>query len=83
MLLEEACNHVSTWLSWPTVRVVPETQRHWEIYSRLLREGQASGNLAGDAHLAALAIGRGAELQSADGDFSRFKGLRWTNPLSM
>jgi hypothetical protein len=31
-----------------------------------------------DAHLAALAIEHGAELCSADGDFARFSGLRWT-----
>ncbi len=34
-----------------------------------------------DAHLAALAIEHGLILCSTDGDFARFPGLRWENPL--
>jgi len=34
-----------------------------------------------DAHLAALAIEHQGDLHSTDGDFSRFTGLRWRNPL--
>lgn len=33
-----------------------------------------------DAHLAALAIGHGADLVSYDSDFARFPGLRWRRP---
>lgn len=29
----------------------------------------------------AIAIEQGAELESADGDFARVRGLRWSNPL--
>ena len=43
---------------------------------------QASASLTTDAHLAALAIEHQAELHSNDGDFSRFPGLRRTNPLA-
>jgi hypothetical protein len=32
--------------------------------------------------LAALAIEHGLALCSADGDFGRFAGLRWVNPLA-
>ena len=39
------------------------------------------GNLIPDAHLAALAIEHGLILASTDGDFARFPGLRWENPL--
>lgn len=81
MLTQEACRHVTDWLARPTVRLVGESEQHWLIFRRLLGEGQASANLVTDAHLAAIAIGVGAELHSTDGDFSRFKGLRWTNPL--
>ena len=38
--------------------------------------------LVPDAHLAALAIEHGLVLCSADGDFARFPGLRWENPLA-
>jgi predicted nucleic acid-binding protein len=41
-----------------------------------------AGNLTTDAHLAALAIEHGAELCSSDSDFSRFRGLRWKDPLA-
>jgi len=37
--------------------------------------------LAHDAHLAALAITHGLEVISTDGDFARFAGLRWRDPL--
>ncbi|HVF62959.1 MAG TPA: hypothetical protein VNE58_03075 [Casimicrobiaceae bacterium] len=36
------------------------------------------GNLVHDAHVAALAIEHGFRLCSADTDFARFPGLRWT-----
>jgi predicted nucleic acid-binding protein len=49
---------------------------------RLLQPLGTAGNLTTDAHLAALAIEHGAELCSADNDFLRFEGLRWTNPLA-
>jgi hypothetical protein len=48
----------------------------------LLLDTASSGDLVPDAVLAALAVERNAELCSADGDFSRFKKLRWTNPLA-
>ncbi|MGH9164539.1 MAG: PIN domain-containing protein [Acidimicrobiales bacterium] len=41
----------------------------------------SSRHLTTDAHLAALAIEHGAELCSCDVDFSRFAGLRWSDPL--
>jgi predicted nucleic acid-binding protein len=34
-----------------------------------------------DAHLAALSIEHGLTLCSTDGDFARFPGVRWENPL--
>jgi predicted nucleic acid-binding protein len=37
--------------------------------------------LVPDAHLAALAIEHGLTVCSTDGDFARFPGVRWENPL--
>ena len=48
----------------------------------MLRDGQAVANLVTDAHLAALALEYGCELNSTDSDFSRFPGVRWRNPLT-
>jgi len=38
------------------------------------------GNLVPDAHLAALAIEHGLELNSTDGDVA---GLKWRNPFAL
>jgi toxin-antitoxin system PIN domain toxin len=62
------------------VRIAPGG-RHWEIFTRLLVEGSARGNLATHAYLAALAIESGCDLITTDRDFARFPGLRWRHPL--
>lgn len=64
------------------VQVPVPTERHAGILGRLLQEERASANHTSDAHLAALAIEWGLELQSADRDFARYPGLRWRDPLS-
>jgi predicted nucleic acid-binding protein len=51
------------------------------LLRQLLLGGQASGPLAADAHLAALAVEHGAVLHTTDQDFTRFAGLKWRNPL--
>ncbi len=56
--------------------------RHWAIFERLCREGNARGNLVPDAYLAALAIESGCEWISTDRDYARFPGLRWRSPLA-
>jgi predicted nucleic acid-binding protein len=35
-----------------------------------------------DAVVAAIAVEQGATLYTTDRDFSRFAGLKWTNPLA-
>jgi uncharacterized protein len=64
-----------------TVRV-EATGRHWQIFSDLVRDGEARGNTVPDAYLAALAIERGATWVTADRGFARFPGLRWIHPLA-
>ena len=81
LTLEEAIARIQSWLDQPCVQLVHTTQRHWTLFQSLLKEGQATGNLVTDAHLAALAIENGCELRSTDADFSRFSGLKWENPL--
>ena len=81
MTTAEALDRVDAWLAQPCVTVLHPGQRHAALLRDLLRSTGTAGNLTTDAHLAALAIEHGAELCSADADFSRFAGLRWTNPL--
>ena len=77
----EAEAAVSSWLAQPNAGILEPGERHWEILHGLLRDGQAAGPLVMDAALAAIAIEHGATLYTTDRDFSRFPGLKWTNPL--
>ncbi|MBI1802417.1 MAG: type II toxin-antitoxin system VapC family toxin [Chloroflexi bacterium] len=81
LTLAQAFDIVESWLTQSNVIVVYPTDRHAVILRELLEPLGAAGNLTTDAHLAAVAIEHGAELYSLDGDFSRFPGLRWVNPL--
>ncbi len=79
---ERAMALVDSWLTHPNVEVVVPGPDHWRLLRALLHEAGTAGNLTTDAHLAALAIECGAELESTDADFARFRGLRWSNPLA-
>lgn len=77
----DAWTYVEDWLAVPVVWIPPATEATARIYARLCARVEITGNLVPDAQLAALAIEHGVELASADTDFMRFPGLRWTNPL--
>ena len=79
---QEALDRVETWLSHPTVCLIRETDDHWSTLRELIEENDISGKRVTDAHLAAMAISRGATLVSCDRDFARFPQLRWENPLT-
>ena len=79
--LDQALARVQSWLDQPCVRIVTPTARHWVVFQKMLRAGQAVANLVTDAHLAALAVEHGCELISTDSDFSRFPDVRWRNPF--
>lgn len=78
---DQAFDIIGSWLDQPCAEVIDPVERHLEVLQRLLGPLGTAGNLTSDAHLAALALEQGAELCSCDSDFSRFPGLRWTNPL--
>ena len=82
LTLEDALARVDEWLALPAVRVVGPTPRHRVEFARMLRGAQATGNLVSDAVLAALAEEHDCTVASTDGDFARFPGLRWFNPLA-
>jgi hypothetical protein len=79
---DDAIAIVEEWLAAPTATVAHPTPRHAEILRDLLRATGTAGNLTSDAHLAALALEHNGEVISADRDFGRFPGLRWTNPVA-
>ncbi|MBW1980538.1 MAG: type II toxin-antitoxin system VapC family toxin [Deltaproteobacteria bacterium] len=77
----EAWKQVEEWLNCSPVWIPQPTERHDEILGSLLTGLRISANLIPDAHLAALAIEHGLLLCSTDGDFGRFPGLKWENPI--
>lgn len=81
LLLGEAIDRVQSWLEQPCVRLIHPGDQHWALFQQLLRGGKAVGNLVSDAHLAALAVEHNCVLHSTDADFSRFRGLKWRNPI--
>lgn len=81
LTVEESFDVVDGWLQQPCVTIVHPTDRHAVVLRGLLSPLGTAGNLTSDAHLAALSVEHGAELCSTDVDFSRFSGVRWTNPL--
>ena len=78
--LNRAWTQVKRWLELPQTWIPLPTDRHLTIISALLGE-ESRPDLAADAHLAAVAIEHGLTLCSTDGDFARFRDLRWENPL--
>jgi toxin-antitoxin system PIN domain toxin len=83
LTLDQATKRVESWMKQPCVRLIHSTPAHWEIFRKMMKEGQARANLVPDAHLAALAIENGCVLYSFDADFSRFPDLKWKNPLKV
>jgi uncharacterized protein len=79
--IEEAVQVVDQWLAQPNIRLIVPGDQHWSLLRQMLIDGQARGALVTDAQLAALTMENGGVLQSADRDFARFPGLRWTNPI--
>jgi len=80
--MREAWVRVAAWLECETVWIPQPINGHAELLSRLLGLPGIRANLVHDADLAALAIGHGLILCSTDGDFARFPGLRWQNPIA-
>jgi len=81
LTMPEAEAVVASWLSQRPAGILEPGDRHWDILRGLMREGQTVGPLIMDAVLAAIALEHGAILHTTDRDFSRFPGLKWTNPL--
>jgi toxin-antitoxin system PIN domain toxin len=80
--IEEAWRQMLDWLACDPVWIPSPSERHAEILGGLLAQPGVTGDLVPDAHLAALAIEHGLTLCSTDGDFARFRALKWLNPLA-
>ena len=63
-----------------SARIAPGPS-HWEIFERLCREINATGNDVPDAYLAALAMEHGCVWVTTDKGFARFRGLSLKYPV--
>lgn len=74
--LEQALSALDGFLGSPSVRVLMPGPRFLRIFVDCVREGDARGNLAFDAMIAAVCLEHGArELVTLDRDFARFSQL--------
>jgi len=80
--LEEAISQINAWRGSPVLAVLSEDDTFHEIWEKTLINAKICGGAAHDAKIASLCLAYGVSvLYSADRDFSRFKGLKVTNPL--
>lgn len=78
---EKAWRYVESWLDRPAAWVPTPGRTHRRVLGELVQATSPAANLIHDAHLAALAVEHGLIVASTDGDFARFPGVRWENPL--
>jgi len=80
--LRRAVEDVVRLLAAPSLVMLGEGPAHAAHLERQMLAGEAAGNLACDAHIAALCIEHGVrELWTLDRDFARFPGLKIANPF--
>lgn len=77
-----AWTQVAAWLECPVAWIPSPTANHARTMDALCQPEWMTSRLVPDAHLAALAIEHGLTVCSTDGDFARFKGVPWQNPLA-
>lgn len=77
----DAWRQAEAWLDADAVWVPEPGERHRALLAGLLAVGGMRANLVPDAHVAAIAMEHGLLLCSTDGDFARFPGVRWQDPL--
>jgi toxin-antitoxin system PIN domain toxin len=82
--LEVALDNLESLFESPSLELLGEGNSHRGVMARVVREGRAIGNLAYDAHIAALVLEHGVqELWTSDRDFARFPGVRVRNPFTV
>ena len=77
----QAVDHVRQWLEIPHVFPINPGPDHMGYFRQNIAAVGRGGNNVPDAHIAALAMERNAEVHTRDRGFQRFPGLRWRDPL--
>ncbi len=79
----QALRQIGAWVGSPSVSLLAETDETWRCLEGLVERAPVRGAAIHDARIAAICESHGvAELYTADRDFSRFPGLRSTNPFA-
>jgi len=79
--LDQAMAIMRSWLDWPRLRVLYGTAGSLNRALALAEALGVAGRLTTDIQIAALTMEYRGTLHSADTDFARMPGLRWSNPL--
>jgi hypothetical protein len=80
--LKKAIEQVEAWLEAPSLLLLGESEDYWPELRATLTGARAAGPQIHDARVAALCRLHGIEeLWTADREFGRFPGLKFTNPL--
>jgi toxin-antitoxin system PIN domain toxin len=80
--LDEALEDLDSLFESRSLTLLGEGPSHPAHLARAVREGRGGGNLAHDAHIAALAVEHGVrEIWTVDRDFARFPGVKPRNPF--
>ena len=80
--LEAVLRDLESLLASPSLTMLGEGPAHVRQMTEQVRKGSAAGNLAHDAHIAALVVEHGVtELLTVDRDFARFPLVRARNPF--
>lgn len=82
LTVEAAIDHISQWFARGNVSLAAPAEGHWLRLAGVAAEAKARAPLVMDAHLATLALERGAAVATSDRDFARFAGLRLIDPTS-
>ena len=78
--VEDAFTYLRSLREQPGHVPLPPGHGHLDLFESLCRASDATGDLAADAQLAAIAVEHGGEVVSFDRDFARFADLRWSRP---
>ncbi|MBU3664751.1 MAG: type II toxin-antitoxin system VapC family toxin [Chthoniobacterales bacterium] len=80
--VKDAGARVANWLEFPNVVWLDAHAEDFTTAAELLLHAGTGANLVTDAQIAAIALRTGGSIRSCDHDFSRFRGVDWSDPLA-
>ena len=78
--IESALDFCDRLIAAPNCLMIRPRETQWQLFDRLCRRINATGNIVQDAYLAAMALDQSCEWITADSDFARFPAFRGGTP---